>query len=134
MLALHRVSEIESSSGKADLVEDANINNLIDFSDLITVFSQSAYIALLRSKPVLMLGYMQLKNKGCTYEAFSLDAIEDKIHLALKKGYTGKQKYFFTKHVAQLLRYYLFDDMCERKVRFGKDILAIDMGDLYGNR
>ena len=103
-----------------------DINSLIDASDVVvTILSQSAYIALIREKPVVMLGYNQLKGKECTYEAFAQEEIEGKIQVALVKGRTKQQKRNFKKHVAQLLKYYLYDDMINRKMNFGKPIAAI---------
>lgn len=104
-------------------ITDVDVNNLIDHVDLVvTILSQGAYIALIRGKPVLMLGYSQLKGKGCTYEAFARKTIETAAEEALKHGYTKEQQYHFEQHAAQLLRYYLYDDLCKRPLRFGKEI------------
>lgn len=40
----------------------------------------------------------------------------------LKDGFISKHKNNFRKHVAQLLKYYLYDDMAEREIRFGKKL------------
>jgi len=131
MLSLQKELEHLLADGKADILEEVNLNSLIDFSDLtITILSQSAYIALIRDKPVLMLGYTQLKSKKCTYEAFSVAEIENAIHSALKRGYTKMQKKSFLRHVAQLLKYYLYDDNNGRMLRFGKDINKINLDDI----
>lgn len=104
-----------------DVVTDVDINHLIDKVDLVvTILSQGAYTALIRKKPVLMLGYCQLRGKGCTYEAFKKHHICKTIHKALKHGYTRQQQTLFEQHTAQLLKYYLYDDCCERTLRFGK--------------
>lgn len=109
-----------------DIISDVDINTIIDFSDLtITILSQSAYISLIRNKPVLMLGYTQLRGKGCTYEAFKKSNIEKQINKALKYGYTTKQKKAFKKHVAQLLRYYLYDDLTHEDFPFGRQVEKI---------
>lgn len=108
---------------ECNVVKDVNINSLIDFTDVtVTIVSQCAYISLIREKPVVMLGYTQLKRKGCTYEAFKKEIIEKKMIQALEKGYTGSQKRNFFKHCAQLLKYYLFDDCTKREIRFGRNI------------
>jgi hypothetical protein len=106
------------------VINDENINNLIDFSDIcITILSQVAYIAAIRRKATLMLGYTQLKNKGVTYESFVKDDIEEQIVQALKKGFTKEQEIAFQKHIAQLIKYYLYDDLQDRELRYGRDIL-----------
>lgn len=106
-----------------DIITDVDINSAIDFSDLvITILSQGAYISLIRNNPVLMLGYTQLYGKDCTYEAFLKREIEEKIETALEKGFTIVQNHNFIKHTTQILKYYLYDDGVDRKLRFGKDI------------
>lgn len=106
-----------------DVLTDVDINDLIDKVDLVvTILSQSAYIALIRGKPVLMLGYSQLRGKGCTYEAFSKNAVRRSAVAALENGFTDKQQVKFEQHVAQLLKYYLYDDNRSRPLRFGKQI------------
>lgn len=108
----------ETGEGRA--LNNVNLNEAIDACDLIvTILSQSAYIALIRKKPVLMLGYTQLKGKGCSYEAFSKAVIEDIIKKALLLGYTKEQKNSFQTHLAQLFKYYLLDDGTKRSMRFG---------------
>jgi len=114
-------------------IGDSDINDLIDLADVcITIVSQCSYISLIRNKPVVMLGYTQLKGKGCTYEAFDIDTVNKEIVLALKIGYTSEQKEAFQLHVAQITKYYLFDDLqhvqrigqpIEKAVDFVYDIL-----------
>lgn len=106
-----------------DIISNIDINSIIDFSDLIiTILSQSAYISLIREKPVLMLGYTQLRGKKCIYEAFKKSNIEKQVSKAIKYGYTIKQKIAFRKHVAQLFKYYLYDDLTHEYYPFGKKI------------
>lgn len=106
-----------------DMVTEVNLNNLIDEVDLvITILSQGAYISLIRKKPVLMLGYTQLRGKQCTYEVFHKNEIKKKIQEALRYGYTRRQKKMFQKHTAQLLKYYLYDDGTPRDFRWGKSV------------
>lgn len=116
--------DCKEKQDRIDIVSDVNVNRLIDRVDLVaTILSQSAYIALIREKPVLMLGYTQLRGKRCTYEAFAKRHISSKILTALEKGYTEKQKTQFIRHVAQLLNYYLYDDGVEREIRFGRELV-----------
>ncbi len=102
-------------------VEFGNINDLVDISDVVvTILSQTNYVSLIRHKPVVMLGYSQTKGKGCTYEAFEKEKIESVIREALGNGFTEEQEKAFLRHIAQVLKYYLFDDLQEREIRFGK--------------
>lgn len=104
-------------------VEEGDINDLIDIADVVvTILSQTNYISLIRHKPVVMLGYNQIKGKGCTYEAFEKNKIEDTIKEALKKGFTKEQEAGFLRHIAQVLKYYLYDDGMEREIRFGREV------------
>lgn len=102
-------------------VENGDINDLIDISDVtITILSSTNYIALIRHKPVVMLGYNQIRGKGCTYEAFQKEHIEKAIMDALQYGFTKEQQSAFRKHIAQCLKYYLYDDLQDRPIRYGR--------------
>lgn len=95
--------------GNAAVVDQVDINDLIDFSDVVvTVLSTVSYIALIREKPVVMLGYTQLKGKGCTYEAFREEIIGEQIRNALENGAKDlwKRKHHFAVHTAQMQKYY----------------------------
>lgn len=109
-------------SDKTTWVGDSDINELIDIADVcITIVSQCAYISLIREKPIMTLGYTQLRGKGCAYEIESKTQIESTINKIIAEGYTDKQKKNFQIHVAQMLKYYLFDDM-QKEVEFGQPI------------
>ena len=106
-------------------VDEGDINTVIDSADLVIGLTTSVtYSALIRGKPVLMLGYNQLKGKGCAYEAFSESEIEPAIKEALKYGHTDKQRLSFIKHVAQLNKYYLFDNLVSREHPSGQRVDA----------
>ncbi|MFV0364644.1 MAG: hypothetical protein ACK5LL_16365 [Suipraeoptans sp.] len=121
------VNKVSVEDVEIDSVEHVNINSLIDSMDMvITILSQSAYIALIRAKPVLMLGYSQLRGKGCVYQAKVKKHIERKIKTALHKGYTAQQRNNFYCHVAQLLKNNLYDDGVERVLRYGKSVDSIN--------
>lgn len=103
--------------------DNIDIHDAIDISDLtITILSQTSYVALLRDKPALMLGYHQLCHKGCVYEAWKNDELEDCIKQALEEGFTDKQKENFKKHIAQLCKYYLYTDFIDNTVDYGKSL------------
>jgi len=104
-------------------VSGNDINDLIDIADVVvTILSQTAYVSMIRGKPTVMLGYTQLRGKDCTYEAFDEMELEGVIKQALSDGQTEKMKNAFTKHVAQAIKYYVFDDMNGRDIRYGQDI------------
>lgn len=114
------------TTGNTDLdrcmTGDVDINSVIDLADVVvTIFSQSAYIALIREKPVVMLGYSELRGKGCAYEAFKYEQIEKKIKMAVKRGFTKTQRKHFEMHCAQLRKYYLYDDLTKKEYNIGKN-------------
>lgn len=103
------------------LVKFGDINEIVDLADVVvTIRSSSNYIALIRHKPVLMMGYTQTRGQGCTYEAFNKDDIEVQLRLALKYGFSEAQKQAFLEHLARLLKYYLYDDLSKRQIRYGR--------------
>ena len=105
----------------AIIIHHADIHELIDMSDvLVTITSQMGYMSLIRKKPALMLGYTQLRGKGCTYEAFEISQIESELVNAINMGFTSEQEKSFQKHIAQVLKYYVYDDLQDRPVRYGR--------------
>lgn len=106
-------------------VSDIDINEIIDMADVvITILSQVGEIALIRDRATVMLGYTQIRGKGCCYEAYKKEDIELVIQSAIKNGYTLEQKNNYKEYVARMLKYYLFDDCSERDIRFGQSIDA----------
>ena len=104
-------------------ISDIDINEIIDKADVVvTILSQVGDVALIREKAVVMLGYTQLRGKGCAYEAYAKNEIEKTLVEAVEKGYTEEQKKAFVRHVAQVNKYYLYDDLNPRKVRFGRSV------------
>ncbi|MEG0759802.1 MAG: hypothetical protein RR505_15430 [Raoultibacter sp.] len=102
-------------------IAQCNFNELIDSADVVvTGVSQSSYIALIRGKPCVTIGYNQLRGKGCTWETNQLEQIAPAIRDALREGFTAEQQEAFRVHVTQLLRYALFDDCSERSLRYGQ--------------
>lgn len=91
-------------------VNNVDINDLIDMADVVvTILSTVSYIALIREKPVVMLGYTQLKGKGCTYEAFEKCEIEEQLINAIKNKNNIEFRHNFVKHVVQLEKYYFHE-------------------------
>jgi hypothetical protein len=97
-----------------------NILDFIDIADVVIAISGSTpYLALIREKPVVMIGYTTLKNAGCCYEAFRLIDIEKQIKSALRDGFTQDQKKAFIRHAALLNQYYLFDNCDPAAMKIG---------------
>lgn len=97
------------------VLPDANINEAIDLTDITaTILSQTGYIALMRNKPLLSLGFNQLRGSGAAYEAFTADSIEGVLSSALRYGFTREHRNAFSRHVARMFKYYLYDDLSER--------------------
>ncbi|EKG1724337.1 hypothetical protein PON48_001644, partial [Campylobacter coli] len=110
---------------KSEIIDarGVDIHELIDLADVVvTILSQSSYEALMRNKPVVMLGYTHLKHKNCTYEAFAKDDVEQILDKAIKDGFTEEMRKNFHSHIARLLKYYLYDDYVARKFKYGKKI------------
>jgi CDP-glycerol glycerophosphotransferase (TagB/SpsB family) len=90
---------------------ESALDEVIDICDVTcTILSTVAYDALFRNKPVVMFGFTALKGKGCTYEIFEKNKTVKIINESLQKGYTDEQKRNFYKHIAGLLKYYLYSD------------------------
>lgn len=118
-------------SSNTIFIEFGNINDIIDRCDVaVTILSSANYVALIRKKPVVMLGYNQIRGSGSCYEAYEEDRIEDAIKEALKNGFSEEQRKNFQEHVARLLKYHLYDDMQPRKLRYGKNFPA-DFSEIY---
>ena len=106
------------------MFDNIDISEVIEIADVtMTILSQVGYVSTILKKPTIMLGYMQLKGKGCTYEAFQKEDIEFVIKQALKDGFTKEQEEAFIKHIAQLNKYYIFNDpFVERDIYYGRDL------------
>ncbi|RKI43893.1 hypothetical protein D7V86_01900 [bacterium D16-51] len=116
-------SEMRSEKDGFVCLNKGNINDLIDLSDVVvTIVSQVSYLALIRKKPVIMLGYIQLRQQGCTYEAFKKETVEDVLAKALQDGFQEEMEEAFLTHVARLEKAYLYDDMSDKGIQIGRDI------------
>lgn len=108
------------------LIEQGDINDLIDFADVtITILSQVGYASVIRKKPTVMLGYNQLRGKGCAYEAYNREELESVIKKALDNGFGSEYAEAFITHTAQLLKYYLFDNCSDRELHYGRSLQSI---------
>lgn len=58
-----------------------------------------------------------------SYEAFRKEQIEEQIQLALKNGFTMEQKEKFKRHIAQICKYYVYEDKWfEKNISYGKSM------------
>lgn len=118
-----REEQIKQLPPNTIYVDYCDINDLIDISDVVvTILSTTNYDAMMRYKPVVMLGYNWSHGQGCNYEAFSDDVIEDTIKQAIEKGFTEEMQQAFLENIARLCKYYLYDDMSDRELRYGKPL------------
>lgn len=122
-IVARRMLEKKAVPDNVIYITEGDINDIIDICDVcLTILSTTAYVALIREKPVVMLGKIQLNGQGCTYESYKKDKIEETIVDALKYGYTKEQKQAFEEHVARMCKYYLYDSLQSRDVHYGQPI------------
>lgn len=131
IVARHRLEQVAIPSNVIYIMQ-GDINKLIDICDVcVTILSTTAYISLIREKPVVMLGKIQLNGQGCTYEAYNRDVIERTIHEAVENGYSLRQKENFKAHIARMCKYYLYDSFQKRDISYG---LSTDEAISYINK
>lgn len=117
-----KVSTIARKYG-AMYVKDVDIYELINIVDVVVcMVSSVSYISLIRGKPVVSLAYTTLREKGCCYEVNKIDEIEKVIDVAINHGMTEEQHNNFIKHVAQINKYYYYDDLSVRPIRYGRQM------------
>ena len=75
---------------------------------MATIHSQTAYLALIREKAVVLMGRMPHSGKECAYELQNSAQLSEVLARAIKSGFTEEQRMAWYKHVAQLWKYALF--------------------------
>jgi hypothetical protein len=104
-----RTQLLDDAGHMAVLSRDVDINACISLADcIVTTVSQTSYVAMMHQKPLVMVGYNQLRHSGCQYQADTIDEVETSIQKALAAGFTQVQYEAWMKHVARLLKHYLF--------------------------
>lgn len=122
-IVARRMLEKKAVPGNVIYITEGDINDFIDCCDVcITILSTTAYVALIRGKPVVMLGKIQISGQGCVYEAFEKDKIEQVIRKALEYRYTKEQNQAFVEHVARMCKYCLYDSQQPRDIHYGQSI------------
>lgn len=102
MKGCRRLARVDGESRLADQIASCDV--------VVTILSSSAYTALALDKPVVMLGYTQLRGKGCTYEAFDGGSVEAALDAALRDGLTEEMRSRFLEHVSHIQSSYLYED------------------------
>ena len=91
------------------MLSSPNIIECIEQTDVvITLLSTVSYVSMIHQKPVVLLGNMPLSDSGCVYEANKGIDIEQTIHDALSRKSFPEMLQNWQKHIAALLKYYLF--------------------------
>ena len=97
--------------------------DLLSLSDVLaTIVSQSAYMSLIHSTPVVLMGRMQLTGSGLVEEAPYVSRLEKALKMALK--HTVDQRALL-EHVARLLRYYVVSSEYGECGRFYYDLADV---------
>ena len=87
----------------------ANILECVQETDVsITLMSTVAYVAMVHSKPVVLIGRNSLSGSGAVYEIFDIEDTANAIHAAIEKKEWDDKQRLWREHVARLLRHYLF--------------------------
>ena len=110
------------------VVYQCNINRLIDLCDVcVTILSQVSYMSVIRKKATVMLGYHQLRGSGVIYQAFSKEKVWEMIDAAIKNGFMDEQEEYLYKHIARLNKYYLYNDLTDKEVEYGRKLNTYDI-------
>ena len=97
------------------------IDKLIKLADVVVSIASSVdYKTLIYGKPLVQLGIHTLLGKGCTYVVLEKGMLEKQICLALENGMTEEQIEKFDRLLQILLQKYLWDDLSDRSLRYGR--------------
>ena len=92
------------------ILSSVTLQSCIDAAQVVvTIASQTCYVALMAGKPVVMLGRNQLTGKGLTYDLQARDALADTLLRALSDPLGADRAENLADHVARLEQIYLFD-------------------------
>ncbi|MCP5104487.1 MAG: hypothetical protein GY950_13960 [bacterium] len=126
-LVADRLKDIKSIvHDRIDLIPGANIFECFEESDVtVTILSGVSYLAMVHLQPVVLLGRIQLYKKGCAYEIHDRERLEKVMTEALQDGFTPDHQRRWLKHVAQLIKYYLFSLEETTAQIIGKDVVEL---------
>lgn len=107
----HPNTPFDMKEKDAIFFDSISVDELITVVDVVvSVKSKTDYKALMYGKPLVLLGLSAMHRKGCAYEVFEKEQLEEMISKAIDNGYTTEQKHNFERHVAQLLKTRLWND------------------------
>jgi len=88
---------------------ECHVPSIVDRCDAVVCLgTKVSQTALIRGKPVVMLGNYSLSGMGVCYDYQSGQSLEELIELALERGLTEEQRERYVRYVARELRYLLF--------------------------
>lgn len=100
-----------------------SVDRLIQKSDaVVSISSAVEYKALMYGKPLIQIGKSSLSGQKCSYEINSILEVGEKVKEAISSGMTEYQKENFDIFIAKLLDNYLWDDLSERPLRYGRTV------------
>lgn len=109
------------------------VDRLIEKADVVVSISSAVeYKALMYGKPLVQMGKSSLTGQGCSYEIILTAEVGTKMIEAVNLGMTELQKENFEIFVAKLLDNYLWDDLSERPLRYGRAIEMDFFKDKHG--
>lgn len=103
------------------LVKEIAIDSLIKNSDVvISMASAVDYKVLMYRKPLVKIGQTGMNGKNCTYEVKKSEDLESNILKAIDNGQTDEQYKNYKCYIKELLEKYLWDDLDQRPIRYGR--------------
>lgn len=108
----HDAKTLEAYADCLTVVDkQVDLVDLLHFTDaLATIVSQSAYMGVLHTVPVVLMGRMQLSGSGLVQEACFRSDLEAALRRALPPEPEQRDPDALRDHVARLIRYYVMSD------------------------
>lgn len=88
--------------GELDLIDLMSVSDVV-----VTLVSQTAYMALIHGKPCVLMGRMQLTGSGLVHEALERQHLANSVKDAMIEGFGKDKRDILRDHVARLLKYYV---------------------------
>ena len=97
----------------------------------VTITSSVSFQASVLGRPVIVTGCTDTYNKEFTYECFDPEKLEETIKQAMREGVTEHMKEMLVRFIAQMLKYYLYDDNRPREIRYGRSIEQFELAEKW---
>ncbi len=108
---------------QAYIFYEMSVDRLIEKAHVVVSISSAVeYKALMYGKPLVQIGRSSLTGRKCSYEIVSKEDVGTKVKEAINLGMTKLQKENFEVFIAKLLDNYLWDDLSERPLRYGRKV------------